>query len=74
MLNLIRKSKIAEDKLTIGIVNIIKMLKHKHLIKNNFRHIWYDFHHETHGDRFHKIDDLMNEINGAQTEFGYFMR
>ena len=29
MINLIRKSKIAEDILTIGLVNIIKLLKHK---------------------------------------------
>ena len=30
--------------------------------KNNVRHIWYDFHGETHGDKFYKINDLMNEI------------
>ena len=64
----------AEDKLTIGLVNIIKLLKHKDQMKKNFRHIWYDFHQETHGDQFHKVDDLINEIEGAQTKFAYFCR
>jgi hypothetical protein len=33
--------------------------------KKNVKHIWYDFHGETHGDNFHKINDLMSEIRSV---------
>jgi len=27
--------------------------------RKNVKYIWWDFHKETHGDKFHKINDLM---------------
>ena len=42
--------------------------------KKNVKHIWYDFHGETHGDNFHKINDLMSEIRTVQTKFGFFIK
>ena len=42
--------------------------------KKNVKHIWYDFHGETHGDNFHKINDLMSEIRNVQTKFGFFIK
>lgn len=43
-------------------------------IKQNVKHIWFDFHAETSGDKFHKLNDLMDEIDAIQQKFGYFVR
>lgn len=44
------------------------------LIKQNVKHIWFDFHAETSGDKFHKLNDLMDEIDAIQQKFGYFVK
>lgn len=68
MINLIRK-KNPEAKLTAEL--------QKHMLAsgiNNVKHVWYDFHGETHGDRFYKINELMAELKDVQAEFGFFVR
>jgi len=102
IVNLVRKNKPEEDKLTQSLVQLLKMVKkskpqnNNHLsnvnaidqanglfhtnvdaneiIKQNVKHIWFDFHAETSGDKFHKLNDLMDEINAIQQKFGYFVR
>lgn len=58
-----------EQKLTVSLMALLKMMP-----KRNVKHIWYDFHGETHGDKFHKINDLMNEIRDVQSKFGFFVK
>lgn len=40
--------------------------------KKNVDHIWYDFHNETGGDQFHKLNDLLFKIKDSQKQFGFF--
>ena len=56
MINLIRK-KNPEAKLTAEL--------QKHMLSSGIKavkHIWYDFHGETHGNRFFKVNELMAEL------------
>ena len=69
MINLVRKSKPDEDKLTQSLIRILQMTQLK-----NVKHIWYDFHGETSGDKFHKLNDLMGEIGNVATKFGCFVK
>jgi hypothetical protein len=57
MINLVRKSKPDEEKLTQSLIRLLSLQP-----KTNVKHIWFDFHGETHGDKFYKINDLMGEI------------
>ncbi len=69
MINLVRKSKPDEDKLTQSLIRILQMSQLK-----NVKHIWYDLHGETSGDRFHRLNDLMVEIGNVQNKFGCFIK
>ena len=44
------------------------------MIRKRVKHIWFDFHAETSGDKFHKINELMDEISAIQNKFGFFVR
>lgn len=68
MVNLIRK-KNPEAKLT---AELQKQLLASGI--SSVKHVWYDFHGETHGDRFYKINELMTELEDVLTEFGFFVR
>jgi hypothetical protein len=35
---------------------------------------WFDFHGETHGDNFHKVNDLMEDLKNVQGQFGFFVQ
>lgn len=54
MVNLVKKKKADECKLTESLMKLLELHPNR-----NLKHIWYDFHGETHGDQFHKINDLM---------------
>ena len=53
----------------MSLMALLKMMPQR-----NVKHIWYDFHGETHGDKFYKINDLMNEIRDVQSKFGFFVK
>ena len=42
--------------------------------RTNVKHIWYDFHKETHGDNFHKLNDLLTEVDAVLQKFGFFAK
>jgi len=42
--------------------------------RKNVKHIWFDFHGETHGDNFQKINILMNHIQPVQQKFSFFVK
>lgn len=68
MVNLIRK-KNPEAKLTAEL--------QKHMLSSGIKsvkHVWYDFHGETHGNRFYKVNELMAELQDVLTKFGFFVR
>jgi hypothetical protein len=69
MINLIRK-KNPEAKLTAEL--------QKHMLSviglKAVKHVWYDFHGETHGNRFYKVNELMVELQDVLTKFGFFVR
>jgi synaptojanin len=54
MVNLVRKSKQDEDKLLQALLRQLQSQPNK-----NVKHKWFDFHGETHGDNFHKVNSLM---------------
>lgn len=60
MINLVKKNLKDEEKLTLQLIKMLQIVP-----KKNVKHIWYDFHGETHGDNFHKINDLMSEIRSV---------
>jgi hypothetical protein len=45
MVNLVKKMKKDECKLTESLMKLLELLPQR-----NVKHIWYDFHGETHGD------------------------
>lgn len=47
MINLVRKSKKEEDGLTLALVKLLHLQKEHERLRQNVRHIWYDFHEET---------------------------
>ena len=47
MINLVKKNKEDEQKLTTKLVKMLEKQPRK-----NVKHIWFDFHGETHGDNF----------------------
>jgi len=47
MVNLVKKNKPDEQMLTKALVKMLEMQPRK-----NVKHIWFDFHGETHGDNF----------------------
>ena len=68
MINLIRK-KNPEAKLTAELQN--------HMLNSGIKsvkHVWYDFHGETHGGHFYKVNELMAELKDVQSKFGFFVR
>jgi hypothetical protein len=69
MVNLVKKNKNDEKKLTEQLIRLLEMSP-----RRNVKHLWFDFHGETHGDKFYKINDLMNNIHDVQTKFGFFCR
>lgn len=38
------------------------------------KHVWYDFHGETHGNKFFKVNELMAELKDVQTRFSFFVK
>lgn len=58
-----------ESKLSDALQNLLNEKPRK-----NVKHIWFDFHGETHGDNFQKIQLLMNTIKAVQSKFGFFAR
>lgn len=69
MINLVKRDKNGEEALTQHQIKLMKMNP-----KTNIKHIWYDFHNETHGDNFHKLNNLMGEVRSVQNRFGFFVR
>ena len=37
------------------------------------KHIWFDFHAETSGDNFHRLEHLIDEIRDIQHKFGFYV-
>jgi len=37
------------------------------------KYTFYDFHTETKGDNFHRLNDLMVKIEGLQDNFKFFL-
>ena len=69
MINLTKKTKPEEDKLRVS----LEKLLHWHRIEN-LKHVYYDFHEETHGDKFYRVNDLIKQLSGFTEKFGYFVR
>lgn len=45
----------------------------RQLVNQNVKHIWFDFHAETSGDNFHRLNYLMEEISDIQNKFGFYV-
>jgi predicted aldo/keto reductase-like oxidoreductase len=69
MVNLVKKNKEDEAKLTEMLQQLLQERPRK-----NVKHIWFDFHGETHGDKFQNIQKLMTSIKTVQDKFGFFVR
>ena len=57
IINLISKTKPEENRLTLELVN--QLQNQSHLFKGNIKYIYYDFHEETKGDKFRKVNALL---------------
>ena len=69
MINLVKRDTSGEEALTASLIKLLKMHP-----KREVKHIWYDFHSETHGDNFHKLNNLIGEIHNVQNRFGFFVK
>ena len=69
MINLVKRDNKGEEALTGHLIKLLKMHP-----KREVKHIWYDFHNETHGDNFHKLNQLLLEIRNVQSKFGFFVK
>ena len=67
IVNLVKENKTGEFKLLTALQNQLLLQPNK-----NVKHKWFDFHGETHGDNFHKVNDLMEDLKGVQNKFSYF--
>ena len=57
LINLISKTKPEENRLSLELVN--QLQNQSNSFKNSTKYIYYDFHEETKGDKFYKINDLL---------------
>lgn len=57
MINLVRKAMQDEAKLSDALESLLATKPRKEV-----KHIWFDFHGETHGDNFYKVQELMSTI------------
>ena len=69
MINLVKRDNHGEEALTESLIKLLKMYP-----KREVKHIWFDFHSETHGDNFHKLNNLILEVRNVQTRFGFFVK
>ena len=74
LLKMVKNTNSAQQALPDGVNSSVAETAHRDLIRQNVKHIWFDFHAETSGDKFHKINDLMDEISAIQQKFGFFVR
>lgn len=37
-------------------------------------HVWFDFHQETSGEKFYKVNELMDRIYDKLVQFDFFVR
>jgi len=57
MVNLVKKRNEQEKKLAEALISLLTKSKIP-----GVQHIWYDFHGETHGDNFHRVNELMERL------------
>jgi hypothetical protein len=69
IINQTKRTKPEEDKLRIS----LELLLEWHRI-DNLKHLYYDFHEETNGDRFYKVNEFVNKINDITEQQSYFIR
>ena len=63
MINLVSKVKPEESQLSDTLVQLLNNQEPE--TKNKTKYIYYDFHEETSGNNFSKINDLIKQINGV---------
>ena len=69
MVNLVKEHNSHERKLTEGLASLLKKSNLK-----NVEHIYFDFHKETSGEKFHKVNELMDRIYEKMVKFDFFVK
>lgn len=61
LINLISKAKKEEDALSQSMTKLLDVaVSENSEVKLNVNYVYFDFHYETKGDNFYKINDLLN--------------
>ena len=77
LINLVRKSRPEEHLLTTSLVKMFKLIKNSKLpedmnIRSKVKFVMFDFHAETKGDDFSKLNRFTEELSQVQQQFGFF--
>ncbi len=67
-INLLQRNRSYEDRLTKTLEKQFQLSQPK-----NIKYTYYDFHMETKGDNFHRLNELMVKIEELIKKFGYYV-